>query len=159
MSFACYLYALIFYLYLLICHPYVSRMYSYVIRMSLVYTRMSSVCHSYVLEHHPYVTRTYSHVIRMSLVCTRMSFACHSYVVLPWTLIQTKVHFTFCYSIRIKVTHKPSKVAPAKKTILQCVRYRCNVLHLLISLKQVFWKKSAFYVFYLHSAVLTTVKC
>ena len=152
MSFACHLHV--------ICmRSYFIYIYSYVIHMSLVCTRMLSVCHSYVLEYHPYVTRTYSYVIRMSLVCTRMPFACHSNVVLPWTLIQTKVHFTFCNSIRIKATHKPSKVAAAQKIILQCVRYRCNVLHLLISLKQVFWKKSAFYIFYLHSAVLITVKC
>ena len=29
-------------------------------------------------------------------------------------LIQTKVHFTFCYSVRIETTHKPSKVVAAK---------------------------------------------
>ena len=45
MSFACYLYALIFYLYILVCDPYVTRMYSYVIRMSLVCARISSVTH------------------------------------------------------------------------------------------------------------------
>ena len=57
MSFACYLFALIFFLYVLIFHSYVSRMYSYAIRTSLVRTRMASVCHSYVLVSHPYVTR------------------------------------------------------------------------------------------------------
>ena len=58
MSFACYLFALIFFLYVLIFHSYVSRMYSY-----------ASVRHSYVLVWHPYVTRMYSYLIRMSLVC------------------------------------------------------------------------------------------
>ena len=43
--------------YVLACHPYVTRMYSNVICMSLIYTHMSSVCHSYVLLCHPYVTR------------------------------------------------------------------------------------------------------
>ena len=57
MSFACYLFALIFFLYVLIFHSYISRMYSYAIRTSFVRTRMSSVCHSYVLVSHPYVTR------------------------------------------------------------------------------------------------------
>ena len=46
--------------------------------MSNVFTRMSSVCHSYVIHMplvcHPYVTGMYSYVIRMSLVCTRLSF-------------------------------------------------------------------------------------
>ena len=58
MSFACYLYALIFYLCVL---------------------NMPSVCHSYVLACHlcvasmySYVIRMYSYVIRVSFVCTRM---------------------------------------------------------------------------------------
>ena len=65
-------------------------MYSYAIRMSLVWTHMSSVCHSYILIRHPYVTRMYSYVTGMSLVCTcsyaicmslactRMPLVCHS---------------------------------------------------------------------------------
>ena len=71
------------------------RLYSYVIRMSLVYTRISSVCHSYVLVCHPYVTCMYLHVIRMSLVCTRMSPVCHSSVVLPWT-VEILCAFVMC---------------------------------------------------------------
>ena len=67
--------------------------------MSFVYTRMSSVCHSYVfvchlyvLVCHPYVTHTGmssvcdSYVIRMSLVCTHMSSVCHSCVI-PMSLV------------------------------------------------------------------------
>ena len=57
MSFTCHLYAFIFYLYVFVCHSYVSCVYSFVICVSLVYTRMSSVCHSHVLVCHPYVTR------------------------------------------------------------------------------------------------------
>ena len=53
-------------------------MCSYVISMSLVWTCMSSVCHSYIFVCDPYVTRTCSCVIRVSLVCARMSSPCHS---------------------------------------------------------------------------------
>ena len=53
-------------------------MCSYVISMSLVWTCMSSVCHSYIFVCDPYVTRMYSCVIRVSLVCARMSSPCHS---------------------------------------------------------------------------------
>ena len=77
--------------------------------------------------------------------------------------------------MRIGTTHKPSKLVAAKKCFLQCVCYRCNSLQgmffipcgnwktlffikfcryfeisssalLLLSLKQVFWKKIVFYV-------------
>ena len=92
-------------------------------------------------------------------------------------LTQTKVYFKFFYSVQIETTHKPSKVAAAKKNFLQCVCYSCNLLQsmfftpcdnwktlssvnvcrsfeifstviLLLSLKQVFWQKSVFYVIY-----------
>ena len=79
------------------------------------------------------------------------------------------------------------KSSSCKKIFLQCICYRCNLLQwmsfipcgnwktfltkvyryfeilsiliTLLYLKQVFWKKSIFYVFYLHSAVLIMVKC
>ena len=103
-------------------------------------------------------------------------------------LIQTKVHFKFCYSVRIKTTHKPSKVAAAQKIfssvyVMDAICFdECVLFHvvtgrhyfwqkfvvtfeilstatLLLSLKRVFWKKSVFHVCYLRSAVLITKKC
>ena len=85
-------------------------------------------------------------------------------------------------------TNLQKKQLEKKKKNLECVCYRRNILWwmffipggnwktlfltkvcpyfeilstaiLLLSLKQVYWKKSVFYVFYLHSAVLITVKC
>ena len=102
--------------------------------------------------------------------------------------IQTKVHFKFCYSVRIGTTQKPLKIAVAKKissnmyvideTSLQwmfpipCGNWKTLLLtkvcryneilstaKFMLSLKQVFWKKSVFYIFYLHSAVVIMVKC
>ena len=67
---------------------YFIYMYAYGIRVTVVWTRMSSVCHSHVLECHPYITHMYSYAIRMSLVYTRMSSVCHLYVVLPWTIFK-----------------------------------------------------------------------
>ena len=59
-----------------------------------IWTRMSSVCHSYVLVCHPCVTRMYSYVIRMSLVCTRMSSVCYSYVLVCYPYV---THMWFYY--------------------------------------------------------------
>ena len=85
----------------LVCSPYVTGMYSHVNRMSLVYTRMSSVSHSYVLECHPYVTRIYSYVICMSLVYTRVSSVCHSYIL----VCHPYVTRTYSYVIRMSLVY------------------------------------------------------
>ena len=114
MSFACYLYALIFYsyvsyvihmslvctrmpsishLYVLVCDPYFTPMYSYVIRMTLV-------CHSYV-------TRMYSYVIRMALLCTCMSSVWHWYVV----VCHSYATRMYSYVIRVSLVwfyHQPT---------------------------------------------------
>ena len=50
--------------------------------VSPVYIRMSSLCHSYVFVCHPYVTRMYSHVTRIARKHLYMSSVCHSYVLL-----------------------------------------------------------------------------
>ena len=121
MSFACYLYALIFCLYVFVCHSYVSRMYSYVICMSLVCTRMSSVCHSYV--------------IRMSLVCTRMSFVCTrmSSVCTPMYSYVIRSYAPVCHSYITPIwfCHEPLRFyhEPLKNDIFQRIHY-----HIIFSL-------------------------
>ena len=81
----------------LVCHSYVTR---------ILYTRIPSVCHSYVLVCHPYVTRMYSYVIHMSLLCTRMSSICHSYVLVCHPYV-TRI---YSYVIRMSLvcTHMSS---------------------------------------------------
>ena len=95
-------------------------------------------------------------------------------------LIQTKVYYKLFCSIWKETSHKPLKVAAAKKIFPKCViidktcfdecilfcvitgrHYslcKCSVTQrfgavvmLLRSLKQMFWKRSAFYVRYLHN--------
>ena len=87
----------------LVCSPYVTGMYLHVNRMSLVYTRMSSVSHSYVLKCHPYVTRIYSYVICMSLVYTRVSSVCHSYIL----VCHPYVTRMYSYVIRMSLVYTP----------------------------------------------------
>ena len=55
---------------------YIIYVYSYAIRMSLIFTRMPSVCHSYVLNCNG-MSLVYT---RMSLAFTHISSVCHSYV-------------------------------------------------------------------------------
>ena len=70
------IYSLLLFYMSFLCLSYVNHMYSYVTRMSFVWSRISSVCHSYVLV-----------VTRMSLVCTLMSPVYHSYVVLCYPYV------------------------------------------------------------------------
>ena len=139
------------YSYVLVCHLYVARIYSYVIRMSLVYTCMSSVCHSYVTVSHPYVTHMYSYVTGMSIVCTRMSSVCHLYVVIPWTFLKCEYHWS---NLLRRMFFTPSdnwKILFLYKFI---VTQRFSTIAMLLrSFTQVFWKKSAFYIRYLHNNI------
>ena len=98
-------------------------------------------------------------------------------------LIQTKVYYKLFYSVWKQTSHKPLKVAAAKKVFHKCVIIdktcfdECFFFHviterhyflykfsatqrfgaiamLLCSLKQMFWKRSAFYVRYLYKKTL-----
>ena len=93
--------------------------------------------------------------------------------------MHTKVYYKLFYSVQNK-SHKPLKVAAAKKLFPKCVYHRYNLLRLIFfspcdnckqyflhkqiitqrlgatamllhSFKQVFWKKSIFYVRCLHN--------
>ena len=61
-------------------------------------------------------------------------------------LIQTKVHFKFCYSVRIKTTHKPSKVAAAQKVfsnvyVIDATCFdECFLFHVVTG-RYYFWQK------------------
>ena len=92
---------------------YFTYMHAYSICMSVVFTRMSSVCHSYVLLCHPYVTCIYSNAICMSTVCTRMSSVCHTYVRVSHS------HILCMYSYVIRMSRIYSYVIPMS---LVCIR-------------------------------------
>ena len=103
-------------------------------------------------------------------------------------LIQTKSTLQVLLLCSNQNDSQTFKSSSCKKHFLQCVCYRCNLLRwmffiscgswktlllikvcrqfatlltaiLLLFLKQVFCKKSVFYVFYLHSPIVITVKC
>ena len=126
--------------YILLCHPYVARIYLYVVRMSLV-------CN----WSHPYVTHMYSYVTGMSIVCTRMSSVCHLYVVIPWTFLKCEYHWS---NLLRRMFFTPSdnwKILFLYKFI---VTQRFSTIAMLLrSFTQVFWKKSAFYIRYLHNNI------
>ena len=62
------------------------------------------------------------------------------------TLIQTKVHFKFCYSVRIETTHKPIKVAAAKNNfssvyVIDATCFdECFLFHVIAG-SHYFWQK------------------
>ena len=97
-------------------------------------------------------------------------------------LIQTKVYCKLFYCLKKKTSHKPLKVATAKRSfssvyIIHTTCFdECFLFHVIIgrhyflykfivtkrfgtiaillhSLRQVFWKKSAFYICYLHNNI------
>ena len=97
-------------------------------------------------------------------------------------LVQTKVYYKLRYSVWKETSHKPLKVAAAKKSFQSMYNIEttcfdeCFLLHvttgrhyflykfivtqrfgetamLFYSLKQVFWKKSAFYIRYLYNNI------
>ena len=97
-------------------------------------------------------------------------------------LVKTKVYYKLCYSVWKETSHQPWKVAAAKKSfqsvyIIDTTCFdECFLFHvttgrhyflykfivtwrfrktamLLFSLKQVFWKKSAFYIRYFHNKI------
>ena len=65
---------------------------------------------------------TLTHQTKYLHVCRKLNLLLvnSTYLIVPALLkqrrlIQTKVHFKSCYSVRIEAAHKPSKVAAAKK--------------------------------------------
>ena len=134
-----------------VCHSYNLVYHPYLTWVSLVCTRMSSVCRSYILLCHPYVTHMYSYVTGMSIVCTRMSSVCHLYVVIPWTFLKCEYHWS---NLLRRMFFTPSdnwKILFLYKFI---VTQRFSTIAMLLrSFTQVFWKKSAFYIRYLHNNI------
>ena len=81
-----------------VCHSYVfvCHLYVLVCHPYVTCTGMSSVCDSYVLVCHPYVPRMYSYVICMSLVC-------HSYVNRMWFWHEPKITLIHFHSLSFYV--------------------------------------------------------
>ena len=78
-------------------------------------------------------------------------YSISSYLEIQRRLIQTKANCKIFYSVWKETSHRPLKVAAAKKSF---PRFGTTAM-LLRSLKQMFWKKSVFYICYLHNNITT----
>ena len=65
---------------------------------------------------------------KSNLLLVNSTYLIVSTLLMQRRFMQTKVRFKFCYSVRIEITHIPSKVVAVKKFFPQCVCYRCNLL-------------------------------
>ena len=98
--------------------------HSCVVCMSLVYTQISSVCHShllaftcisfvchcYVLACHLYINHMYWYLTRVSLICILMSSVCHSYVLLCYPYVPRMYSYVIFLSLVCGFTRNPSTI-------------------------------------------------